>query len=79
MEVPGILRLQANDWAVFAVIGAMCANDTDVFHSIVFCMVSQELADFLAAALLTLLACADVNYFCRCVFFFAHGHTGQLM
>ena len=64
---------------MFTVIGAVCSDDADlIFEFGIFHVASQEFADFLAPAFLTLLPCADVQNFWRSVFFFAHASSKGL-
>ena len=60
MEVPGIIRLQANHRTLFAVVGAVCLDNTDVFYSMIFHIISHQLRDLLATVLLAFPAGADV-------------------
>ena len=61
VEVPAIFWLQANHWTAFAVIRAMRADDANLIHSMVFSVVSHQLADLFAAPLFAFLTRADVN------------------
>ena len=71
MEVPRIFRLDAEYRSVFAVVRTMRADDADI-GPVFICLFAKHFADFFAAALLTLLARADIHYFGGRVFFFAH-------
>ena len=63
---------------MLAVVGAMRPDDPDMVPSVIFGNITECLADFLAAALLTIFSCADVNQLGRCVFFFAHRWRAQV-
>ena len=72
MEMPFVGRLQADHWSMLAIVGTMGADDVDALQVMVLDIISQGFTDFLASALLTLFAGADIKDFRWNVLVFAH-------
>lgn len=73
MKVPFTRRLKTNDRPVLAVVCAMRSDDAYfIIEPEILHIPFEGLAGVFAAALFTLLACADVKDFMRRMFFFAH-------
>ena len=72
VEMPCISGLQTDYRSVFAIIGAVGADNADIQMPVVFRVLSELLADLFAAALFALFPGADVDQFGRRMFVFAH-------